>query len=475
MVHVNIKDMVKPYTGSKMPLILVTILFAVTTFYIGLNHEHWFDEAQAFLIARDAESITDFFYLERLEGTPCLWALILKLFILLGGTYQLYFLVPWFFSTAGVILLEFKVKTALYVKILLPFTFFIFYQYSVVARSYCLVFPLLMISLICSGNKISKPAGYTLSMILLSWTSAYGTAMGGSLFLIFLWDIISQKKRPSKPVIICCIASFISFVMIVLLVAPTSDNLYITVMVTQYSFFQILASVFVLPNTDKLLSLIVTLLIALLFIFLILNSEDVKKSFISFFVLLMPLSLLFIFLNNKDWHIGIFFLFVVYVCLLLGFFERPLGAIAFIMIFLVHISWSVACSAHDISGEYSSGELVSEYIKDKQKDHAELEVYEITPMGGTTAILPYFEDRLFENRVSTYMNWSRKRQELFRFKKPSSHYVIYVKDDLAEWEYSSEDYSILEKKEFPSFLYFKYGYSERSGFTVYLLERKDTK
>ena len=52
---------------------IVTIIFTVVVI-IGLYfHETWYDEAQAYLIARDASLHDIMFYLTHYEGHPPLW------------------------------------------------------------------------------------------------------------------------------------------------------------------------------------------------------------------------------------------------------------------------------------------------------------------------------------------------------------------------------------------------------------------
>ena len=124
--------------------LLIIILFVILSLFVSSTHEYWSDEAQSFLLAKDTSFLEMFKYM-KYEGTPPLWVLTIKLFILLGGTYKTYFILPIIFNTIGLILFEYKIKCPWYIKILFPFTYFIFYQYTIVVRSYCLIFPLLML------------------------------------------------------------------------------------------------------------------------------------------------------------------------------------------------------------------------------------------------------------------------------------------------------------------------------------------
>lgn len=136
---------------------LALVSFIVLALFIGSKHEPWADEAQAWLLARDTtipELLQNYM---GYEGSPALWHLILKAFISLGWQYQYYYIIPIIFSAIGVAILEYKTNLPLYIKIILPFTYYIFYQYSIVARSYCLIFPTLMYIAILYKKKLEKP------------------------------------------------------------------------------------------------------------------------------------------------------------------------------------------------------------------------------------------------------------------------------------------------------------------------------
>lgn len=60
----------------------ITLIFIVLSLVIANFHEHWSDEAQSFLLARD-NNFSEIFYYIKYEGTPALWVIIIKIFILL--------------------------------------------------------------------------------------------------------------------------------------------------------------------------------------------------------------------------------------------------------------------------------------------------------------------------------------------------------------------------------------------------------
>lgn len=110
------------------------------------SHEPWSDEAQAWLLARDNSTWEIIRHRLHYEGAPGLWHLLIKLFQHAHGTFTGF---AWFgaaFAIAGVYVFLRWSPFPLIIRILLPFTYFIQYQYAVISRSYDL-FPLLVFAL----------------------------------------------------------------------------------------------------------------------------------------------------------------------------------------------------------------------------------------------------------------------------------------------------------------------------------------
>ena len=63
-------------------------VFVLSLLYVGFRHEAWFDEAQAWLIARDDTPWRILSQTARYEGTPPLWHLLLWAPAHLGYPYR---------------------------------------------------------------------------------------------------------------------------------------------------------------------------------------------------------------------------------------------------------------------------------------------------------------------------------------------------------------------------------------------------
>jgi hypothetical protein len=109
-------------------------------------HEPWSDEAQAWLLARDNSSWELIRHRLHYEGAPALWHLVIKIFQYAHGPYTGFGWLGAAFAVLGVYVFLRWSPFPLLIRVLLPFTYFIQYQYAVVARSYNL-FPLLTFAL----------------------------------------------------------------------------------------------------------------------------------------------------------------------------------------------------------------------------------------------------------------------------------------------------------------------------------------
>src|ERR1022692_2853662 len=103
-------------------------------------HEKWADEAQAWLVARDLPLRTIWFHELRYEGTPGLWHTILWIAQhVFHASYGAIGYIGLAGATAGAALLIFKAPFPRYIRWPLAFTYFMVYQYAVIARPYTLL------------------------------------------------------------------------------------------------------------------------------------------------------------------------------------------------------------------------------------------------------------------------------------------------------------------------------------------------
>ena len=411
--------------------ISITIVFAMLCLVISGFHEHWSDEAQSFLLARD-NSFSEIFHYIKYEGTPALWVIIIKIFILLGGTYETYYLLPIIFSTIGVAIFEFKIKAPWYIKLLLPFTYFILYQYSIVARSYCLVFPFLMIIASMYHKRLEKPILYSFILLLFMNVSLHTLILSGSLYLLFLIDLFRNKKLKEKKNIIASIIIFLGLLITMLYAMPYEDCGYTPK--SSEPVWHTISEATIGSNQSDIVEIIISLIIVITISFVIIKNRS-KENFMILAIFLIPVIAVLSIVTYQPWHVGIIFLSLLTYFIITGMLDKEkIIQYLFIIIFAVQIYWSANSILYDMNNLYSSSEIVADFLKENCEGST------IYGLGySTTAIEPYFDHNIFANRNTNkaFNLWSKNNgyytnEEMLKNKADvyvlSTFYILYYDD-----------------------------------------------
>lgn len=190
-------------------------------------HEKWADEAQAWLIARDLSLKSIWFHELRYEGSPGLWHTILWIAQhVFHAKYSALGPIGMAGATAGVALLIFKAPFPRYIRWPLAFTYFMVYQYAVIARPYTLL-PFLAFAAAILFKDLHHPERITVVLVLLANLSLHGTILAGCLGLAYLIDAYRSRNtldsQVRKRYWICIGVMLATFAFIVLILKPTPD------------------------------------------------------------------------------------------------------------------------------------------------------------------------------------------------------------------------------------------------------------
>jgi len=114
-----------------------------------------------------------------------------------------------FFGVLGVLVFVYYSPFPKPVKVILPFTYFIFYQYTVVARSYCL-FALVIFAIgIFHKHRFEKPLAYSALISLLVYSHSFCALTAVGLIGMHVLDLFRERRRLTKGEInrnLACIA-----------------------------------------------------------------------------------------------------------------------------------------------------------------------------------------------------------------------------------------------------------------------------
>ena len=173
---------------------LIVGTYVVLFVLVLRKHEPWADEAQAWLIARDSGLFELLFQRLRYEGHPGLWYLILMIPSRIFPYYPTIQVMCFLIAVAGVYVFVRTSPFPIILKILFPFTYFIFYQYAIVARSYVLL-PLLIFMIgSIYPQKSERIYLFTLLLCLLAYTSVFSALIAISVMFIHLLHTLKSWK-----------------------------------------------------------------------------------------------------------------------------------------------------------------------------------------------------------------------------------------------------------------------------------------
>lgn len=445
--------------GRLLPEIILLLLFLGLTSLVSAFHEPWFDEAQAWMIARDATFREILFVLPHYEGHPPLWHLILLPFAKLGAPYEWSIkVISIFIGGVSAFLLLFRSPFPRPVRMALPFTYFLFYQYCVISRPYCLLGLALLLAAMAYPARQEKPFRYVLSLGFLCLTSAYGILLAGGIAVCWLVEIcISYKKQPFSALLrdrrihalLCLLA--LALVLIADIMPYANAYAYGNPRTVVNSLpVRLLYALFVLPGDALLydgmsrgymlkyypfssLNLIAGSFIGIIVWGFLLAFAYRKRRFL---LLLIPYLFFAVFsavFYLYPHHIGIatlFFLYWFWVCSGEAAPARPLPAplqgkldaasveklrrylpVPLYAVLAIQLFWSVAASVNEIRLPYSESRDVAAFIQQYHLSDAtimmswghqekcdETAAYQDDPNPETaTLLMPYFDENIVAN------------------------------------------------------------------------------
>lgn len=429
----------------------------VLLLYCGLHlamtvfHEPWYDEAEAWQIARCASIKDILFTIPHYEGHPPLWHLILAIPAKLNFPYELSLsLISLLFSALAVALFLKYAPFPEWVKVFVPFTYFAFYQYSVIARPYCMMMLAFVLMAITWQGRNTKPIEFVLSMAFLCLTSSYGIIIAGGISLVWLFEIIKEdgtkflKDRRTHTLI----GLLILAVLLMAEVMPYPDTsatagkavgdemvklplklLYVfLMMIPDTTLTQVLQSDTTgIDMSNMYMGAVPFACLIGILLWVIIVYQGSKKRTLAWFILPYTLFALFgalVYFGGH--HIGIALLFFVFWSWITANSdyghksesnqtaeEIMRHIIPFVtgLSLLISCFWSLSSFALDVRYDYYPSRSAAEFIKkndlqkynimtswreDKDKD-GKIILTDTNSIGGAVAIFPYFEHNIIYN------------------------------------------------------------------------------
>jgi hypothetical protein len=271
--------------NKKLVLFTVTGVYILIALFLQLFHPIDGDEGQAWLIARDTATLKEMYGLMGYEGSPGLWHTLLRPFAQLGAPFHTIYFINYFFLFTAVIIWLWFAPFPLLVRILLPFSHYFLTEYSVNARSYALSACLLFAGLTLYKKYHHKWLLWATAFFLLANTNIHSAILccGLVLFLFLNWSFL-KDKTDGKGMLL----TGAGILLAVIQVYPPHDlDAGLAAIMLQGSLKQITVSV--VTGTPELS-------IVIYFLFLLLVMLAIKNRFLLYSLITVQLALLFLFL-----------------------------------------------------------------------------------------------------------------------------------------------------------------------------------
>ncbi len=183
---------------EKIILIVMFAAYAVLTLIGALNHELWFDEAQAWNIARDND-IPGIIAQMAHEGHPFLWFFLLHIFAVLGCTADILPIISWVITSAAVALILWKAPFKPLMKGVIVFSGGFLFYWSVTSRPYCLSILFMVLLAMAYSKRQERPVIFGLLVGLLANTHIMMCGLVGMIGIYMIIDLFKLwKSSPMK-------------------------------------------------------------------------------------------------------------------------------------------------------------------------------------------------------------------------------------------------------------------------------------
>lgn len=395
--------------------IIALILYVIGVSVISYFHEPWFDEAQAWQIARCASIKDILFQIPHYEGHPPLWHLVLAPFAKFGAPYEFTLsAINIAFCTVAVALILFKSPFPKIVRCLIPFSYFFFYQFGVISRPYSMMMLAFVLMAITYTKRNNKPLLYVLSLGFLCLTQAFGIIIAGGLCIVWVGEIFSEHKRErsfkeifkdKRCWFLLGLAALAGFV--IMSIIPAEDVYYAGIDENQSFYIRKMLTVLIVPADSlfgtfwdvetvkqSMAGLIVTCIVGALIIFIIALIMKANKKLLTF---LLPYMMYLIFgslVYFSVHHIGIstlYFLFIFWIVLsenaeiktpaifkkvVLSISSKLIKKFAVVItafVIIMPFAWTICSSYNDIRYCYGVKNIVN-FLKDNNLENTKIMV-----------------------------------------------------------------------------------------------------
>ena len=409
------------YSRAQFALYGSAILYVAVVVAAIWHHEPWADEAQSWLLARDASLLELWTRLMHYEGSPGLWQTLLHILTGVGVPYVGLNITSGVLGFSAIWLLLRNAPFPLGIRLTLPFTFYLCYQYAVVARSYSLL-PLLLFAcaMVYPETGVQRSAAtrdkgpvrrywlFTILLCLLAAVSIHGMVLSFSIWLVFQFSVAAEYFDTASAERKKLLAAAAVYLIVVALLAasawPAKDVRFTPY--PNYSMEHLLtvsANAFSQAFTGEWILSAAMVALSIPFLWR-------GRGLVVFALSSVLLCAVFGLIYSQVWHQGLLFLvwlFAIWIAANNTKITTPAIA-ALIVVIAFQCYWTIQSVRYDWSYPYSGSQEAARFLQ--QADIPRLQLYAIGY--ACTGIQPYFAANIFANfnpgRRVAYWDWSSR-------------------------------------------------------------------
>lgn len=173
--------------------LLVLAAYIALNVMTVLHHEPWRDEAQPWMLARDAGFMDLLFREIPAQRHPSLWYLVLIPFAKSGLPYDTLFFLNIALMAAALAVFLFRAPFSRATKYIFAFSYYMFFEYSIIARNYTLGVLFLILTAVFYSSRNRRPRLYALCLFALFQSTYLCFTAAASLAGFFLYETWRKK------------------------------------------------------------------------------------------------------------------------------------------------------------------------------------------------------------------------------------------------------------------------------------------
>lgn len=443
--------------------------YLAAVFIAVAHHEPWADEAQSWLVARDIPYWKMIFSQMRYENSPGLWQTLLWVAQhVFHAPYPAMNYIGATLAAAGAGVLIFCAPFPRPVRYLMSSSYYVAYQYAVVARPYVML--LLLGGLAAIFYRRRSPILFAIMIALLCGSSVHGGILAAAMSLGAAWHVVIKRDWPigqSRVRYLVAAAIVVtSGIMLAVVVRPPADAGGELLVAHKFANFETLTSLLSHVITEPWA---VGACLLLAFTVFAVRSDDpivfvasvgglfafewiiiATPQHVGAIVVALIVSLWIAWPQEKRWHP-----------------ELAITSLALGAMFAIQTVWAVNAWRHDYVGPYSGSKDAAIYLKQVGADHKRIFGF-CYPM---VAIQAYFDHSIFVNWPTAYLHATKAEEAGACLLEPQPTYdylVTPVQEEGSDpYEAALRARGYVPVHVSPGMIFFKHGMSKTETFVIY--------